>query len=215
MHPAPNIATRGLAVELHNDSDMEAVQSFKLVVNLGNAINALVGKPLLECMKQRSYRTLLAHTWAEGLAVMKASGTRLHGDVNGQPLEKVIKLLQLPDLLIATAQRLKGVKAVDPSYHSSMFYDLEHHRVTEVDELNERVASMGDRCGIATPLNTLLTRLTRDAQDARQGSPQVTAEAILQMAGPAFPGGSSSILSERTLLLGCCVGILGFAASKL
>ena len=36
------LRTSGLAVDLHNDEDMQAVQWCKLVINLGNALNAFV-----------------------------------------------------------------------------------------------------------------------------------------------------------------------------
>merc|ERR1719191_2725098 len=144
-----------------------------MVVNLGNALNAIIGQPLDSCMKHRGYRRLLAAVWEEGVAVAKAGNIRLEGVIQGQPLARAIRVLRLPTGLLQAARYIRGVQDIDPSYHSSMFYDLESRRETEVNELNERVVEMGKDMQIATPINELLSQLTREAQIARRGSPRL------------------------------------------
>lgn len=178
----------GLAVDLHNNEDMHAVQWCKLLINLGNALNALVGQPLDSCMQHRRYRQLLAATWEEGLHVMAAKGINIQGDINGQPLAKAAKLIRLPSVLLNVAKRVKRVQAIDPSYHSSMFYDLEARRETEVGELNGRVVKMANEAQVQAPVNELLTRLTREAQRVCSGSPRLSIEDLFAQAVKMAPG---------------------------
>lgn len=209
------LRSSGLAVELHNDEDMRAVQWCKLVINLGNALNAIVGQPLDTCMQHRGYRKVLAATWEEGLTVMRAHTVHLKGDINGQPLEKAVKLIRLPTALLSIARRVKGVAAIDASYHSSMFYDLEGRRETEVNELNERVVKMAREAHVQAPVNELLARLTREAQGARRGSPRLSIEALLAQVEQAAPGTVSSGSGSTWLMVGACVAAVAVAVSKL
>merc|ERR1711862_494892 len=96
--------------------------------------------------------------------------------------------MPLPNFAFKVAQRVKGMKPIDPSYHSSMFYDLEQRRPTEVNELNERIVSMAREVGVPTPVNELLIRLTREAQSAQRGSPRLSIDVLFAQAIGAAPG---------------------------
>jgi 2-dehydropantoate 2-reductase len=54
--------------------DIEAIQWGKLLLNLGNAVNALADMPLLEQLQDRAWRRLIADQMAEALRVLKAAG---------------------------------------------------------------------------------------------------------------------------------------------
>eukprot|EP00929_Paragymnodinium_shiwhaense_P045569 TRINITY_DN23265_c0_g1_i3.p1 TRINITY_DN23265_c0_g1~~TRINITY_DN23265_c0_g1_i3.p1 ORF type:complete len:318 (-),score=50.60 TRINITY_DN23265_c0_g1_i3:148-1101(-) len=211
----------GLAVVLESPDDMLAVQWGKFVINLGNALNALVGIPLAECLRDARYRLFLARIWEEGLAVMEAQGTRLKVDLNGAPLPTVIKSLRLPSFLLRVVQKLKGAKQIDPCYFSSMYYDLHHKRTSEIDALNgllvDLASKLKDSNGkpIETPANQILSELVRSAQEAKQGSPGISSVVLLNRLEKVAPRDSSG--SNLGILL-CSAGVLaigGVAFGKL
>ena len=70
----PVFAAAGLATELSDD--MRAVQWGKLLINLGNPVNALSDLPVLDQLKSRDYRRVMADLQTEGLAALAAAGIR-------------------------------------------------------------------------------------------------------------------------------------------
>jgi ketopantoate reductase len=79
------------------------------------------------------------------VAVLRRAGIPLHvhGQVGGKPLETAIKAMRLPNALLAVVQRVLGVvKVDDPSYYSSIYFDLAAGRTTEVHELNGRIVAL-------------------------------------------------------------------------
>ncbi|CAE7034490.1 unnamed protein product [Symbiodinium natans] len=180
MPPTLTAALRGagLAVEVVSEADAHAEQCFKLVVNCHNALNALRGKPLVEASADRLYRELMASTWEEALEVLRRSGQPLRGTMNGMPMERYLRILRLPNFALNAVKRLKPGLAPDPQYHSSMFYDLEQRRRTEIEELNGLVVKMAADAGVPCPVNTALARLVREAEAANAGSPRLSPEAL-------------------------------------
>ena len=159
----------GLGVNLYSPSEFEAVKWFKLVINLGNALNAVVGRPLASCLRDRKYRTLLRLVWSEGLNVCKSAKIRLIGDINGRSIEFVLHVLSLPDCAYNTIAKI--MRTTDENYKSSMLTDLKLKRNTEIDELNYRIVRMGEKYGVKTPTNLLLVKLIKDAEQSKSGSP--------------------------------------------
>ena len=159
----------GLGVNLYSPSEFDAVKWFKLVVNLGNALNAVVGRPLASCLRDRKYRTLLRLVWSEGLNVCKSAKIRLIGDINGRSIEFVLRVLSLPDCAYNTIAKI--MRTTDENYKSSMLTDLTLKRNTEIDELNNRIVRMGQKYGVKTPTNKLLVKLIKDAEQSKSGSP--------------------------------------------
>eukprot|EP00439_Symbiodinium_sp_Y106_P014632 s1053_g2.t1 len=143
--PAPLTAAlrgAGLAVEVLSEADTHAEQCFKLVVNCQNALNALRGCPLVEAAQDRPkaqclYRELMASAWEEATEVLRRSGQPLRGTINGMPMDRYIQILRLPNFALNAVKRVKSGLAPDPGYHSSMFYDLEQRRRTEIEEMTD------------------------------------------------------------------------------
>ena len=90
---------------------MTAVLWGKLVLNLGNALNALSGLPLAEQFADRRWRLLLAAQMDEALAVMRA---RRHqaGGIGALRPALLPYVLRLPDFLFRMLAR--RMIAVDP-----------------------------------------------------------------------------------------------------
>ncbi len=165
-------AQAGLTLSLH--ADMQAVQWSKLLLNLGNAINALSGLPLLEQLSQRNWRRCMALAQAEALGLLRLAG---------QPLTRLTPLppgwlpglLRLPDaVFLRLAQRML---AMDPLARSSMAEDLSRGRPSEVDDLNGEVVRLALRLNRPAPVNRMLVRLMREAESG--GRRQWTAAGLL------------------------------------
>lgn len=154
---------------------IEGVQWGKLIVNLGNALNALSNLPLRRQLAQRSWRALLADQMAEGLAAVRAEGIR---PVSPTPLPAgwMPPLLRLPDGLFAAL--LGRTMKIDPEARSSMWEDLQRGRRTEIDYLQGVITEIAERHGLQAPLSRRIVALVRQAEAAGKGSPGLTPEQI-------------------------------------
>lgn len=131
--------------------------------------------PLREQLADRGYRLVMAEVIREGLSCLRAAGikpVRL-----GRLLPSVAPaVLALPNWLFLRVAA--AMVKVDPSARSSMWEDLERHRLTEIDLLNGEIIRLGKKHGVATPLNSKLYELVRSAERDQRGSPQLSAQAL-------------------------------------
>ncbi|WP_170401857.1 2-dehydropantoate 2-reductase [Ruegeria arenilitoris] len=128
---------------------IEAVQWGKLVINLNNALNALSGLTLREQLLNRDWRRLMADQMAEALAVLAASG---HPVASTTPLPAWMTphILRLPTPLFSRiAARML---TIDPAARTSMAYDLDAGRPTEIDSLQGEIIRLGRETGTPTPI---------------------------------------------------------------
>jgi len=140
--------------------DVLPVAWSKLLINLNNAVNALSGKPLLEQLKDRDYRRVVAATMDEALAAMKLGGivpAKL-GLVSPTALPNV---LRLPNPLFAPF--LKAQK-IAPDARSSMADDLAAGRRTEIDYLNGEVVALARRHKRNPRVNAGVVQLVKEAE---------------------------------------------------
>ena len=110
---------------------MNAVLWGKLVLNLGNAINALAGLPLAEQFADRRWRRVLAAQIGEALAVMRACAIR-PAAIGALRPALLPFVLRLPDFVFRIIAR--RMIAFDPQAKSSTLQDLERGRRTETGE---------------------------------------------------------------------------------
>jgi 2-dehydropantoate 2-reductase len=166
---------RSAGFEVVEHEDLERVAWTKLLINLNNAVNALGGVPLREQLSTPGYRRVMARVLAEGLACLKAAGIK---PVRiGKLIPSVAPVaLSLPNWLFMRVA--SAMVKVDPQARSSMWEDLERRHVTEVDYLNGEIVKLGAQHGVPTPVNTRLVELIRGAEQASQGSPRLSAEAL-------------------------------------
>lgn len=114
----------------------------KLVVNVGiNALTAITGLTNGELADHEETRQVLAMAVEEAVRVADAAGVKLPYD---NAVEKVL------DVAVATAQN-----------RSSMLQDLSGGRRTEIDAINGALVREGERVGVATPVNRVLTLLIK------------------------------------------------------
>lgn len=168
-------------------AEIISVQWGKLLINLNNALNALSGKPLLDQLSDRQWRKLMADQFEEALSVMKTAGISPKS-ATPLPTQIVPMVLRFPTPLfkIISGRTLK----IDPSARSSMWEDLEHHRMTEIDELQGVVVELAQKQGIPVPLCARVSSLIKEAEAKQLGSPLLSPEEIRDgLARPARSAG--------------------------
>ncbi len=137
---------------------IEAVQWGKLVINLNNALNALSGLTLVEQLTDRNWRRMMADQMAEALSILKAAG---HPVASTTPLPAWMTphILRLPTPLF---KRIASkMLTIDPSARTSMAYDLNAGRPTEIDSLQGEIIRLGQSLNKPTPINRRVAELIR------------------------------------------------------
>ena len=152
-------------------ADMNAVLWGKLVLNLGNAINALSGLPLAEQFADRRWRLVLAAQIDEALAVMRACAIR-PAAIGALRPALLPFVLRLPDFLFRMLAR--RMIAFDPKAKSSTLQDLERGRRTETDEFQGAIIRLAEQAGMPAPLTRLVLDRIRAAEAEGKGSPHLS-----------------------------------------
>ncbi|MGJ8564255.1 MAG: 2-dehydropantoate 2-reductase [Alphaproteobacteria bacterium] len=130
--------------------DVKAVQWGKLLVNLNNGLNTLLGGTLHEGLRQKPYRLALSMMIEEGLSVLKGAGIT-PAQFGKTSITKTIKTLRLPNILFAPIMRL--ILRIDKRARSSMLDDLEMGRGTEIDYLQGEIVKLAESTGQSAPIN--------------------------------------------------------------
>ena len=141
--------------------DMLGIAWGKLLINLNNAVNALSGRPLLDQLRQRDYRRVVAASQREGLKLLRRAKIRPAkvGAVGPRVLPAVIGS---PDWLFNNVF-LKSWK-IDERARSSMADDLAAGRTTEVQYINGELVALAERMGAEAPVNRKIVELIRHAE---------------------------------------------------
>jgi 2-dehydropantoate 2-reductase len=141
--------------------DMLGLAWGKLLINLNNAVNVLSGRPLLEQLRERDYRRVVAESQREGLRLLRQAGIRPSkvGAVAPRLLPAVVGS---PDWLFRNLF-LRAWK-IDSKARSSMADDLAAGRKTEIDHLNGELVSLAERLGVDAPVNRRIVELVRKAE---------------------------------------------------
>ena len=165
--PLPPLSTDAVTFRTH--PDIEGVQWGKLLLNLGNAINALADLPLLQQLQNRNWRRLMADQMTEGLKVLTAAGIRPVG-TTAIPPALIPHILRLPTPIFRriAAQML----TIDAEARSSMWDDLTQGRKTEIDALQGAILDLAHRHGRQAPLNARMRTLIKRAEGG--GPPGLT-----------------------------------------
>jgi 2-dehydropantoate 2-reductase len=140
--------------------DMPAVAWGKLLINLNNAVNALSGRTLLEQLRQRDYRRVVAASIVEALAVLEAAKIE-PAKIGPVPPRLLPHVIGAPDIVFSLF--LKAQK-IDAKARSSMADDLAAGRPTEIDYLNGEVVSLGRKVARPTPVNEAIVSLIRQRE---------------------------------------------------
>jgi 2-dehydropantoate 2-reductase len=186
--------TRALAEAVGNGpaslrlaDDMVAIAWGKLLINLNNAVNALSGRTLIEELRQRDYRRVVAASMIEALDLLKAAGITpaKSGPVPPHLLPHVIAS---PDFIFN--RLFLKIQKIDAKARSSMLDDLVAGRTTEIDFLNGEVVRLAEKLGRKAPVNSAIVALVkqREAGVEHLWSPDALREHVLEghRAAPLF-----------------------------
>jgi len=142
-------------------TDMSALLWAKLQLNLGNAVNALAHVPVKTMLEQRGYRLVIAALMDELLQVARGSAIQLP-KVTAVRASWIPKVLRLPNWLF---KRLANkMLAIDPQVRTSMWWDLQANKNTEIDYLNGAVVQQGLQVNVPCPINQKLINLIKQAE---------------------------------------------------
>jgi 2-dehydropantoate 2-reductase len=141
--------------------DMLGLAWGKLLINLNNAVNALSGRTLMEQLRERDYRRVVAACQSEGLRLLRRARIkpRKLGAVGPSLLPLVISS---PDWLFNNVF-MKAWK-IDERARSSMADDLAAGRKTEVDYINGELVRLAERLGTEAPINRAIVALVHWAE---------------------------------------------------
>jgi 2-dehydropantoate 2-reductase len=142
--------------------DMPGLAWGKLLINLNNAVSALSGRTLVEELRQRDYRRVVAASQREGLRLLRRARIR-PAKVGPVPPRLLPWVLGSPDWLF-NSLFIKRWK-IDPHARSSMADDLTHGRKTEIDMLNGELVRLAATLGAKAPVNERIVELVRKAED--------------------------------------------------
>lgn len=129
----------------------------KIVVNLVNALDALVGRGSIPLSDSNVYQELLLHTWWEGAQIVRAAGYHQYRML-GFPSFTTLRLAMiLPGWLVRPWLRRKLRNVVMTSMTQDVL--LRGAYQTELDSLTGYVLGLAKRAGIAAPYNEAIYRL--------------------------------------------------------
>ena len=120
----------GGPASLRLSSDMLGLAWGKLLINLNNAVSALSGRTLIEELKERDYRRVVAAAQGEALRLLRRAGIR-PAKVGPAPPRLLPWVMRSPDWLF-NHMFLKAWH-IDAKARSSMADEIAAGRKTEVD----------------------------------------------------------------------------------
>jgi 2-dehydropantoate 2-reductase len=141
--------------------DMTAIAWGKLLFNLNNAVNALSGTTILEELKQRDFRRVVAAAILETLELLTAAGIE-PAKIGQIPPRLLPHAIGSPDFVFRNL--FLRVQKIDPKARSSMSDDFDSGRPTEVDWLNGEAVRLASSLGREAPVNAAIVRLVREAE---------------------------------------------------
>ena len=141
--------------------DMIGIAWGKLLINLNNAVNALSGRPLIEQLRQRDYRRVVAASQREGLKLLRRA--RIEPAKIGAVGPGLLPTIIASPNWLFNNVFLKAWK-IDAKARSSMADDLKAGRKTEIDYINGELVALADRLGAGAPVNRRIVELICKAE---------------------------------------------------
>jgi 2-dehydropantoate 2-reductase len=121
----------------------------KLLLNCSvTTLGALAGQPMRQYMRTAAGPAVFQKAYAEALSVAVASGTR--------PERMIVDPIP-PAAEADYARWIEEVTATYGDLKPSMLQDFERGRRTEIDFINGYVAQLGQKLGVAVPVNAAIT----------------------------------------------------------
>ena len=141
--------------------DMAGLAWGKLLINLNNAVNALSGRTLLDQLKERDYRRVVAASIVEALDLLAAAGID-PAQIGPVPPKLLPHAIAAPNLIFNNV--FLRVQKIDSTARSSMADDLAAGRRTEIDFLNGELVALAKKLGRKAPVNEAIVSLVKQAE---------------------------------------------------
>ena len=146
---------------LRLSDDMLGLGWGKLLINLNNAVSALSGLTLVEELKQRDYRRVVAAAQREALKLLRRGGIK-PARVGPAPPHLLPTVMSSPDWMFN--RLFLRAWHIDAKARSSMADDLAAGRKTEIDYLNGELVRLAVQLGTDAPVNRAIVELVRKAE---------------------------------------------------
>jgi 2-dehydropantoate 2-reductase len=158
LRQVQSILARGCPTEI-TDRLQDAVHT-KIVINLTNALDALVGRGARPLSNVAAYQHLLSQTLWEGVRIVRAAGYREHRIAGLPPFALLHLVAVLPGFLTRPLfkRQLRGMRM------SSMTQDvvLRGGAATELESITGYIVQLAAAHGVPAPYNRAIYRLGRE-----------------------------------------------------
>jgi 2-dehydropantoate 2-reductase len=153
---AADLSVAGFRAECH--PQVMNLKWWKLLLNVNNALLALLGCWLQKAHSDHNIYPLMADVMGESLGVLRKASIHPQAPQGLPPIEATIE--ELRNGRFACDYELPAERRTYPS----TWQDLKLQRqATEVDFLNGEIVRLGESLGVPTPLNLILVNLIHSA----------------------------------------------------
>ena len=166
------------ALPISSTKNILAERWAKLQLNLANPVNALADVPVKTMTEDAGFRKIIAGLMQEMFLVTDELGIKLP-KITAVPAKALPRIMRLPNwLFLRIAQKML---AIDPTARTSMWWDLDQNRTTEIAYINGTIVNEAERLGLSCPLNTRLVKLIQLVEngDAKIGQSAVELNRLL------------------------------------
>lgn len=158
---------------------IQRAQWLKLIVNLNNAVPALVNQSFQDAAGDPFLGRVMIALMREGMATVRRAGLKLES-IPGAPLGLIHLFTRLPTGLAGALiqRRLRQTSPVE--ILGSTLQSLRRGQPTEIAFLNGEIVRLGEQVGWPTPLNAAVVALVHAIE---QGGPFLTSPALRERLG--------------------------------
>jgi 2-dehydropantoate 2-reductase len=131
----------------------------KLLINLNNALFALIDTWLQLAYTDVELRSFLAETMQEGLRVIRAAGVKIEMGPGEPVAEEFVRQMAAGAFAHPNPMELPPERRTYPSTWQDVVL---RRQTTEVEHFNGEIVSLGKQYGIPTPYNTTVLEMMRE-----------------------------------------------------
>jgi 2-dehydropantoate 2-reductase len=131
----------------------------KLLVNLNNALYALIDTWLQRAYTELETRRFLAATMQEGLDVIAAAGIDIEMGPGEPPAAEFVRQMADGEFAYPNPMELPPERRTYPSTWQDVIL---RRQTTEVEHFNGQIVRLGANHGVSTPYNTALLEMMRE-----------------------------------------------------
>jgi 2-dehydropantoate 2-reductase len=187
-HGDPDEEVRRIAALLSEAVPVVAIGNFrgaqwtKLIVNMLNAVPAIVGRSVQDVVDDRRLRRVVAASMRETVRVGVARGIRF-GSLQGLGDRRLRLFARLPLRIGQVLPWSMRVRMGDVPNLGSTQQSLRRGQLTEIDFLNGAVVREAEAAGLDAPVNRALVELVHEVERTGASLPPERVLAVLDRAG--------------------------------